>query len=202
MKADVYRILAAVFFLVAGSLIAPPAVAQEHDHSMHDMGAPAPPAAVEIQGELGIVIAEAEEKFNSLAAAFTPQQYRWRPREGVRSVSEVLMHVAGNNYWMPIELGANPPAGVPIRAEYLSVDEYEAISDKGEVLAAVEASFKHLDMVVANLPPERLDEVIDIFGKQGTVRAYLFLTTHHMHEHLGQLIAYARMLGVTPPWSM
>jgi hypothetical protein len=23
----------------------------------------------------------------------------------------------------------------------------------------------------------------------------------HCHEHLGQLIAYARMNGVTPPWS-
>jgi uncharacterized damage-inducible protein DinB len=23
----------------------------------------------------------------------------------------------------------------------------------------------------------------------------------HMHEHLGQSIAYARSIGVTPPWS-
>jgi hypothetical protein len=23
----------------------------------------------------------------------------------------------------------------------------------------------------------------------------------HMHEHLGQSIAYARMNGITPPWS-
>jgi hypothetical protein len=26
-------------------------------------------------------------------------------------------------------------------------------------------------------------------------------TTTHLHEHLGQLIAYARSNNVTPPWS-
>jgi uncharacterized damage-inducible protein DinB len=29
----------------------------------------------------------------------------------------------------------------------------------------------------------------------------LFLIANHMHEHLGQSIAYARTNGVVPPWS-
>jgi uncharacterized damage-inducible protein DinB len=34
-----------------------------------------------------------------------------------------------------------------------------------------------------------------------TVRGALLLATTHMHEHLGQSIAYARTIGVVPPWS-
>jgi hypothetical protein len=29
----------------------------------------------------------------------------------------------------------------------------------------------------------------------------LTLLVSHLHEHLGQAIAYARMNGVAPPWS-
>jgi hypothetical protein len=28
-----------------------------------------------------------------------------------------------------------------------------------------------------------------------------FIMAGDLHEHLGQLIAYSRMLGVKPPWS-
>jgi uncharacterized damage-inducible protein DinB len=34
-----------------------------------------------------------------------------------------------------------------------------------------------------------------------TQRALLSAMLNHMHEHLGQSIAYARMNGVAPPWS-
>jgi hypothetical protein len=34
-----------------------------------------------------------------------------------------------------------------------------------------------------------------------TNREVAFFVGGHNHEHLGQMIAYARMNGVTPPWS-
>jgi len=34
-----------------------------------------------------------------------------------------------------------------------------------------------------------------------TRRAMWIGATTHLHEHLGQLIAYARSNGVVPPWS-
>ena len=40
-----------------------------------------------------------------------------------------------------------------------------------------------------------------IFGRQTTKRDACMLTVVHAHEHLGQLIAYARSNGITPPWS-
>ena len=38
-------------------------------------------------------------------------------------------------------------------------------------------------------------------GSDYLLGGVLFLIANHMHEHLGQSIAYARTNGVTPPWS-
>ena len=37
--------------------------------------------------------------------------------------------------------------------------------------------------------------------REVTQRELMVIILNHMHEHLGQSIAYARMNGVTPPWS-
>jgi uncharacterized damage-inducible protein DinB len=34
-----------------------------------------------------------------------------------------------------------------------------------------------------------------------TKRAVLLAALGHTHEHLGQSIAYARAMGITPPWT-
>jgi len=38
-------------------------------------------------------------------------------------------------------------------------------------------------------------------GRQATMREIMFFLDTHEHEHLGQMIAYARMNGITPPWT-
>ena len=38
-------------------------------------------------------------------------------------------------------------------------------------------------------------------GREMTQRALLSAMLNHMHEHLGQSVAYARVNGVAPPWS-
>jgi len=40
-----------------------------------------------------------------------------------------------------------------------------------------------------------------MFGNDITERAAFLNALTHLHEHLGQSIAYARMNGVVPPWS-
>ncbi|MFQ5569147.1 MAG: DinB family protein [Rhodothermales bacterium] len=179
----------AVFLLAPCAL---PAAAQEDDSAAGPEG---------VGAEVLQTIAVAEQKFIGLAEALSEEQYAWRPGEGVRSVSEVFMHIAGNNYWLPILLGYPAPDGVPITRDYQSAWDYEKNTGRAEVRAALQASFTHLKETLAQVPPDRLDEPMDIFGTPGTVRAYLLVITTHMHEHLGQAIAYARMNGVKPPWS-
>jgi uncharacterized damage-inducible protein DinB len=145
---------------------------------------------------------EAEEKFVGLANALS-DKYSWRPGEGVRSVQEVLMHVAADNYFIPAAMGVPAPAATRITAtDYAAMQAFEkqALS-KDATVAAVKTSFEHLRKALGSIPEARMNESIKVFGMDFTVRQFMILTTTHLHEHLGQLIAYARTNSIKPPWS-
>jgi uncharacterized damage-inducible protein DinB len=136
-----------------------------------------------------------EKKFVGLAQAMPQEKYTWRPAEKVRSVSEVFVHIAGANFMIPAAIGIKPPAG-------LTRDMEKTITDKTQVVAKIQESFAHLRKGVMDTPDSDLDKPIKLFGRDSTVRGALFIMSNHLHEHLGQSIAYARTNGVTPPWSM
>ena len=46
-----------------------------------------------------------------------------------------------------------------------------------------------------------MEKKIDLFGHEMTTRNAMITVLNHMHEHLGQSIAYSRMNGVVPPWT-
>jgi uncharacterized damage-inducible protein DinB len=148
-------------------------------------------------------ITEAEQKFVALANALSAEQYQWRPAPGVRSAQEVLLHVAADNYFLPAALGVPAPAETRITAtDFQPVMAFEKQQlDKAATIAAVQTSFNHLRKALSGLPEERFKETVSVFGQDFTVQRFMILTATHMHEHLGQLIAYARSNGVKPPWS-
>jgi uncharacterized damage-inducible protein DinB len=137
---------------------------------------------------------DVETKVTGLVEAMPEEKYNWRPEEGVRSVKEVFLHIAFANYFLPSFIGAKPPAGISPAME-------KAPADKAKVLETVKASFAHIRQVVTNLRDSDLDKQTKFFGQEMTYRGMLFFTANHMHEHLGQSIAYARTNHVTPPWS-
>jgi uncharacterized damage-inducible protein DinB len=137
---------------------------------------------------------DVDTKVVGLAEAMPEEKYNWRPEEGVRSVKEVFLHIAFANYFLPSFIGAKPPAGISPAME-------KAPADKAKVLETVKSSFAHISQVVTNLQDTDLDKQTKFFGQEMTHREMLFLTANHMHEHLGQSIAYARTNHVTPPWS-
>ena len=51
----------------------------------------------------------AREKIVGLAEAIPEGSYDWRPGEGVRSVGEVFIHVAADNYLLPAIAGVAAP---------------------------------------------------------------------------------------------
>lgn len=148
-------------------------------------------------------ITGAEQKFVALAKVFTAEHAAWRPAEGVRSVQEVLLHVAADNYFIPAAMGVSAPAATKITAtDFNTVMAFEKqkLNQAGTV-EAIGASFDHLRRALSGVSEARMNETIKVFGQDFTVRQWMILTATHMHEHLGQLIAYARMNGVKPPWS-
>ena len=48
---------------------------------------------------------------------------------------------------------------------------------------------------------EELQGQTRLYGRDVANWAVLFQLVTHMNEHLGQSIAYARSIGVVPPWS-
>jgi uncharacterized damage-inducible protein DinB len=136
-----------------------------------------------------------ENKYVALAEALPAANMTWRPAEGVRSVSEVLMHVAGANYMLTNFIGVAPPADAPPR------EAETTWTDPAQVVPALKGSFAHLRAAIEKTPDADLDKAVKMFGQDHTVRSALLLMDNHLHEHLGQLIAYARSNGVAPPWS-
>ena len=138
----------------------------------------------------------ASDKAVQLAGAFPADKYDWRPAEGVRSVKEVIMHIAAANYNMAALLGTPVPEGVDTKGMENTTDSKE------KIIETLKQSIDHVQGVIKNLKPEDFDQEVKFFGMTGTKRQVMFIIGDHAAEHLGQLIAYARMNGVVPPWSM
>ena len=157
--------------------------------------AQAPTAAVAFRAEYLKQLDDTEKKLVSLAEAIPQDKYGWRPMAGVRSISEVYMHIAGADMMIPSALGLKPPAG-------LARDAETRVTDKAQVVDALKASFAHARAAAAAVADDDMGAPVKLFGQPNTKLGVLFLMAYHLHEHLGQSIAYARSVGVTPPWSM
>ncbi len=148
-------------------------------------------------------VAGVKEKMVGLAEAMPEGTYEWRPAEGVRSVVEVYKHLASDNYLLAAAAGREAPQATGIRGDdYGTSVAFEARAmTKAEAVAALSASFDHAADAIRATSAERLGQTVQVFGGSMTVQALWVMMVTHMHEHLGQAIAYARVNGVVPPWS-
>lgn len=156
-----------------------------------------------LMGDLMKDVTGVQEKLISLAKTVPFTKYDWRPGDGVRSIGEVFLHVAADNLLLPSALGVEPDPATGIKTtDFKTLDAFEKQKlDRDATIAAVEKSFAHLLKSMRETADARLDDHVKLFGSDMTVRQMWVLTTTHLHEHLGQSIAYARSNGVVPPWS-
>lgn len=144
-----------------------------------------------LKAEILRSVEEAEKNLLALAEKFPQEKYSWHP-EGARSTSEVFMHIAAGNYTYGTFLGTTRPEGTtsPVLMK---------ITDKPMVVERLKNSFAHIKAAIENAPDA--DKAIKLFGRDATVREAMLRSATHCHEHLGQLIAYARVNGIVPPWT-
>ena len=136
----------------------------------------------------------ASQKLNDLGDAVPADKFSYRPVESVRTVSEVMMHVAIANFLGAKALGVAAP-------EYFNPAEmekkYTSKEDATRILKeSQEAVRKALAASKADLGRE-----VELFGAKRSGMAVFVLLAGHTHEHLGQMISYVRSAGITPPWS-
>ncbi len=140
---------------------------------------------------------DAADKAVRLAEAIPVEKYTWRPMDGVRSVSELLLHIAAGNFSISRRFGATLPAGIQINAEF-----EKQSTDKAKVIEILKQSVEHVKQAMNNLQDADLAKTSPWFGgKQASYREIMFFLASHNHEHLGQAIAYARMNKIVPPWT-
>jgi uncharacterized damage-inducible protein DinB len=128
-----------------------------------------------------------------LAEATPAEKFTWRPGPGVRSISEVYMHLAAGNFWLMEQ------AGVPSSPEASKMPkDLKSVTSKAEVIQWLRSS---LDAVRKGYESADRQKKVQFFGKETTSELVFLRILIHNNEHMGQSIAYARMNGVVPPWS-
>ena len=162
--------------------------------------APNRDAAVEFRKQFMKDLDTLQVKFLAMANAIPAGKYAWRPAAGVRSFGEVFMHIASEWYvYTPMSFGGVRSPVIP-RAQD-AMPKFEATSDKATVLKHLTEGFAYTKAQVMGMPADSIAGMRKLFGRDFTIMETGIGMTADLHEHLGQLIAYARMNGITPPWS-
>jgi uncharacterized damage-inducible protein DinB len=138
---------------------------------------------------------QASNKLLMLAEVFPEDDYNWSPDGVAMTVAEVLTHIVRYNYSIPSEwLGIDIP-------ETVELSRIDQIQNKAEVINELNKSITHVKGFLHTLTAETLTSPAAIYGSETENWAALFFMITHLNEHTGQLISYARMNGITPPWS-
>jgi hypothetical protein len=138
-------------------------------------------------------------KLLALAKAVPAGKLGWRPMEGTKSFHEVFAHIAAEGNTETAMFGRPLPAG-----SVMDFDAEEArlskLSDE-QVVAAMDRALQSLSATMAGLSRAAMQTPITYYGQKALPRIATTYTLNDLHEHLGQLVAYARMNHIVPPWS-
>ena len=141
-----------------------------------------------------------QAKFIALANAFPEDKYAWRPAPGVRSVGEAFMHVASEYYvYTPMAYGL--PSSPVIPRTQGAMAQFEKAATRADVMKHLTEGFAFVRAQIAGADIAQLTGQRKLFGGERTIAETTMVMSADLHEHLGQLIAYARMNGIKPPWS-
>ena len=139
------------------------------------------------------------KKFMALAKAVPADKLTWRPMEGTRSFREVFAHVAAEGNTETAMFGRPLPAG-----SLADFDAEEARLKKltdDKLIAVMDQAMQSLSTTLAGLSRATINTPIKYYGQSTLPRVATTYTLNDLHEHLGQLVAYARVNSIVPPWS-
>lgn len=130
----------------------------------------------------------------ALAEATPEDKFAWRPAKGVRSTSEVYMHIVLANFYLLSVTGPKMP-------DDLKEDAEKTVTAKADVIKWLKLSLEAVRAAHLAEKPADLQRKVHIADRDATVDGMYLRIIIHANEHMGQLVAYARMTGVVPPWS-
>jgi uncharacterized damage-inducible protein DinB len=133
-------------------------------------------------------------QLTALAQAMPADKFAWRPAPGVRSTSEVFMHIVIANFGLLSVTGPKMPPELKEEME-------RTVTSKADVINWLNRSLEAVKKAHAAVTPADLQRTVKVNNRSATVDGMYLRIIVHANEHMGQLVAYARMNGVVPPWS-
>jgi hypothetical protein len=110
-------------------------------------------------------------------------------------MSEVYMHIVLANFYLLSVTGSTMPADLS------SPDMEKTVTGKAQIISWLKRSLDAVKTAHAAAKPADLRRKVKIEGVDADVDGMYLRIIVHANEHMGQLVAYARMNGITPPWS-
>ena len=155
------------------------------------------PPSYDMKPQAVLDLQQLQEKYVNLAEAIPAEKYTWRPSDGVRSVSELFLHVSGANYgYPPLMTGTTAAPG------YKQEGFEKSTTDKAKVIEQLNKSFAYAIASVQAMTNADFAKPEKKLGPDANDGDVIYLMVTHSHEHLGQSIAYAREIGIVPPWTV
>jgi uncharacterized damage-inducible protein DinB len=183
--------LAVLFLFVGLNGGAMGAWAQNSDASA-DHTAPSYDMKAQSLADLQVV----EKKFVDLANALPADRLTWRPTTDSRSFAEVFLHVAGERYGILGLMGATPPAGFDPKT-------YEkSTTNRAQIVEQLDKSWEFTQKAINGMTNADFAKLLPKLGPQANAGDVIYILVADAHEHLGQVVAYARENGVVPPWTI
>ena len=141
--------------------------------------------------DLGVV----QQKMVGLANAISADKFTWRPSPDSRSFAEVFLHVAGERYQILGLGGAVPPA------DFDGKTFEKSTTDKAQIIAQLNKTWDFAEKTINNMSNADFAKPLPKLGPQANAGDVVYILVADAHEHLGQLVAYARVNGIVPPWT-
>jgi uncharacterized damage-inducible protein DinB len=186
------KLFLAVLFLFVGLSGGVMGVWAQNSDATADHTAPSYDMKAQSLADLQVV----EKKFVDLANALPTDKLTWRPTADSRSFAEVFLHVAGERYGILGLMGATPPAG-------FNPKTYEkSTTNRGQIVEQLDKSWEFAQKAISDMTNADFAKLLPKLGPQANAGDVIYILVADAHEHLGQVVAYARENGVVPPWTI
>lgn len=155
------------------------------------------PPSYDMKGQALFDLQDIHKKMVALATAIPAEKYTWRPEAGTRSISELFLHVTAANHNVMGLMASTTPEPA------FRADGFEtSTTDKARIISQLDQSFEYAEASVKAMTNADFARPEKKLGPDANSGDVIYILVTHNHEHFGQSIAYARMNGVTPPWTL
>jgi uncharacterized damage-inducible protein DinB len=127
------------------------------------------------------------------AAEQVPEDlYAYQPTPEVRTLGQLLAHVADSSYAVCAAAGSEAAPGGSIE---------QTRTSKADLQQALADAFAYCDRAFAEIDDTTGAESVSLFGMELTKLGALSFATSHQFEHYGNIVTYMRMNDLVPPSS-